>query len=256
MLQSRIHLTTKSKRKLNLLNYPGDHQRCPGPTLHCKEGRPRGLDRRDFYSTDNQLLPSSKLSRPTLNMSQEQTPKDFEGRLVNWPRLASMTIGLVVAASLVIWLVTALLNCKPQRRNSATIPRAYLLPVYVDRHSSAGGTQPPATSSHRSEYPLGPDVLSPVHEVEDPTSYLRTRISTPLQAHRHISRRFSVTDIDGNDIHILDSVQQRASQRNHRIHSALCRVITHESARESVETLPRYENPPSYNSNNGFRLSS
>jgi hypothetical protein len=97
-----------------------------------------------------------------------------------------------------------------------------------------------------------PPMASPDYSEEDPMAHHYTRLATPLQAHTRASHQRSLT-VD--DEHVFGSVQRSHSRRNHRIHPALRREGIRESARESVETLPRYEYPPSYKSDNGLRHS-
>jgi hypothetical protein len=64
---------------------------------------------------------------------QELSNDTIKSRHFNWPRLAIVVIGLVIAFALVIWFSTALTNCKRPRAQPAAMPEAYLLPVYVQR---------------------------------------------------------------------------------------------------------------------------
>jgi hypothetical protein len=175
-------------------------------------------------------------------------PTDTLGHPFNWPRLAIIATALVVSFAILLWVCTALMNCKRRRPEPTTMPRAYMLPVYVQRDSPRLSTSA-APSRSTQVYPLYPPMPSPDYSEEDPMANHYTRVATPLQARTRASHRHILT-VD--DVHVFGSVQRSYSRRHRRIHPALRRERMRESARESVETLPRYEYPPSYNSNNGF----
>jgi hypothetical protein len=171
-------------------------------------------------------------------MDQQQAPTDTPDRPFNWRRLAIIATALVVSFALLIWICTALANCQRRRREATRMPQAYVLPVYAQPYLST------STVLSRSTlvYPLYPAMPSPDYLEHDPMAGHYTPVATPLRA-RVRSREGE------DDVHVFGSVQRGyVSRRHQRIHPALRR----ENARESVETLPRYEAPPSYRSDNGF----
>jgi hypothetical protein len=167
----------------------------------------------------------------------------------NWPRLAVITTVLVVSFGALIWICTALMNCKRRRTQPATLPRAYLMPVYVQGGSSH---TPASAAPSRSTlvYLLYPAMPAPDYSEDDPLAHRQTGVSIPLHARtRHPSLAAGEEE---EEVHVFCSVQRGHPRRHHRIHPALRRERIRESVRESVETLPRYKNPPSYKSDNGF----
>jgi hypothetical protein len=182
-------------------------------------------------------------------MDQQQASTDSTEHQFNGPRLAMIATALVVSFGVLIWVCTALMNCKRRRPQPTSLPRAYLLPVYFQRGRSHTSTSA-APSRSTLVYPLYPAMPLPDYSEEDPLAHRQTRVSVPLQA-----RTRSVVDGDDDGVHVFSSVQRGHYRRHHHIHPALRRDRIRESARESVETLPRYENPPSYKSDNGLRHS-
>jgi hypothetical protein len=173
---------------------------------------------------------------------------DTPDRPSNWARLTIIATALVVSFALLIWICTALKNCQRRRPNPTTMPGAYLLPVYAQPHLSTST----ALSRSTLVYPLYPAMPSPDYSEQDLMAGHYARVATPLQARTRTSYGHSLLDGVDEEVHVFGSVQRGHSRRHHRIHPALRRERIRESARESVETLPRYEAPPSYKSNNGF----
>ena len=185
-------------------------------------------------------------------MAQDQAPPDATPYQFDWPRLGIILTAVIVASAILICVAAALTTCMRRRRQTPTMPRAFLLPVYV-QHGSSHTSASAAPARSTLMYPRYPPMPSPVYEEEDPLARRQTRVSVPPQA--RTSHRRTLGVVEDEDIYILGSVSHQQSRRRHRIHPALSREHIRESSRESVETLPRYENPPSYKLDNGFRQS-
>jgi hypothetical protein len=116
-------------------------------------------------------------------MDQQQSSIDA----TNWPRLAVITTVLVVSFGALIWICTALMNCKRRRTQPATLPRAYLMPVYVQGGSSH---TPASAAPSRSTlvYLLYPAMPAPDYSEDDPLAHRQTGVSIPLHVRtRHPS---------------------------------------------------------------------
>ncbi len=142
-------------------------------------------------------------------------------------------VGAVAALLLVVGLGFALMRRKNRRVQQAAMPRAYLLPMYVGRQS-----------------------LPPAYEVERSALHRPASIAHSPRALAGVSLENAQIGEDSEyEVYIWGSVQHRTSRRRLPLYPAHHRQNTHESARESVATLPRYEGPPSYKSDNGFQAS-
>ncbi|KAF1850814.1 uncharacterized protein K460DRAFT_391226 [Cucurbitaria berberidis CBS 394.84] len=151
-------------------------------------------------------------------------------------RFAMMATIAFVSIAVLAFTLMVLFKYK-RRPTQPAMPRAFLLPIYMQRYGSAAD---PTSTSTRS--PL--DDPSPAYEEEEPILARGNSIVVPIPAHTRPPRELSPSRRNANPP-LFGSVHHRGIYRAPlQIHPAL-RGVDRE-ARESVDTLPRYPNPPAY----------
>jgi hypothetical protein len=156
--------------------------------------------------------------------------------------IVAITIGITFG--LIILLAIAF-RCdmhrrERQRAQQEDMPGAYSLPAYTNNRDSTHST---ASSSSTTAPPDNEGEAHALHTLDS--------ITSPPQASAGVPLEHPLFAGDSNYNYIWGSVQHRTSRRGRRTRVAHERQNSNDSARESVATLPRYEEPPSYESNDG-----
>ena len=147
------------------------------------------------------------------------------------------TIAVVVTAAIVLIALILLSKFKP-RCHAPVTQHNLLQPVYLQQHSS--DTDAASNASHQSHDPL------PVYEEEDRSLTRGSGIVVPTPAHVHSSQQRRSSDSNNDGTSVFGSVQYRGSRNGpQQTHQA---QQESREAHESVDTLPPYDDPPSYTS--------
>jgi hypothetical protein len=166
---------------------------------------------------------------------------------VNWPRFVAIASVIVVCFVFVWWLIKFLADRQTRRHQQPTLPQAFFLPVYPQRRgSSIPGTTSPLGSP--PPYIIHDPTPSPTYEADNLPAR-RNSLAAPLPSLPRASLQSRITGEHSEDVVIFGSVQMRDSQ----VHPAFRGGGLRLQSRASVDTLPLYEEPPSYELDSGSR---
>ncbi|KAF2849752.1 hypothetical protein T440DRAFT_479912 [Plenodomus tracheiphilus IPT5] len=158
-----------------------------------------------------------------------------EGAYLHRYRWIFMAIIAVVVVTFVI--ATVLLKCKFRRARSGAQATAasdgYLLPVLV--HASPANTSAAAAADNGSQLPFK-STPPPGYSARPTLSRTRCRLSIPLRVHALRTQAFDALYVEDSEYIIFGTVQYGVSRR----------APSTSRHRDSVDLLPRYEEPPSY----------
>ena len=166
-------------------------------------------------------------------MMEDKASPSPPSRLDNAKTRAFAVYGIIAFAVIFLVLSAATVHTHFKRRRAQKAkPRAILLPphtLYDDAHIA----HMYANQNHRA------------HFAQD------RPITVPIEAHarepRNVGLPSNFVDGGGGDAPVFGSVQHRALNRDlQRFDPAIRREVL--EARESVDTLPRYDGPPAYDS--------
>ncbi|RAR02372.1 hypothetical protein DDE83_008594 [Stemphylium lycopersici] len=186
-------------------------------------------------------------------MNQQQVRGETVKHYINWARFAIILVGMVVVPALLIWSIMTISKYRCRRSQQNALPRAFLLHAYIQRQQLAGDWA--ATHSPAQATTLEPPYLETPPPADNETSapaHRDVRVEFPPQAHIRGPNQRVGAGRRSPDVFVLGSVQPRNPQRRSHIRSVCHRSGPQHSNYESVETLPRYQDPPSYKSDNGI----
>ncbi|KAJ4364731.1 hypothetical protein N0V83_009328 [Neocucurbitaria cava] len=150
--------------------------------------------------------------------------------------------GIAIAVIALVAIAAILQNPRSKRRRACPVAqRVNEMPVHAHSpHFNADDASAPASSAVRPQY-----TMYSTYAEDHPIYGFGLMMMVPTEAHTHAPGRVSASNDDNEDPPGFGSVQHRG------FHSGLQRLDASRrqeiaEARESVDTLPRYDNAPSY----------